>query len=520
MTAPAPQFYDATDTTLQVTGIAISLEVGTSNGPTTYHLWNDKGGGLNAGTLSNLRIQPMVNDGVNEVFAGFPILDEKWIKVAVSGKNNTGDSTMEDQTTGFVPVGAGAPLILKNIPKNCARFLDIKIEAPAGASALTQPTFLKCIFDEASIVIPLRLSTISSQGVIPDRLDASARRLRRGRGLTAAGTADVTIVKGSFVYDGSVTNVLQSTKTLNQNDGAGQALTAGQSYIAVLSQKSDGTVTATKGNRGAAPTAPNVPAGEIFLGKVTVNYQAGGVSIINTGNLDMTGVTYGEYLVTAGTGLTAKIGAGFAITTTDNQPFGGSTSFLGLTDNATNRVWVRPDGTFSATTTSTPPVIGAFLLATVVTAAGAITTITDVRLWVDHSINEYLITLRKSGNITATANDYAYDFAPFDYVIDRVVLEIGQKGTSTSGSFKADVLTRPQGTDMSTAGTTIYTSSGTDDQRVSVAYNAANLHAEGIDHEIVSGSKGDRISASIVAVPGGITVNPQDFTVQVVLRRK
>lgn len=511
-----PQIYDAADATLLSTTIDLDVEAGDVDGPTTYHLWSDKGGLLGGTTLLDPQLFPICTTHGDAC----PALIEKWMRAAVTGSSNPGaDPTFEDQTTGSQPIGLNAPLILKDIPKNCVRYFTIETDVPAGQDASTHDLQLQVVFELGSVTLPFRLTTISGAGVVHDHRDSGARRLVRGRDVTAAGTATLTIMRGSFVYDGQKLNVLQGTVVLDQNAADG-ALGVGQEYVAVLSQKSDKTVTTTKSNKGAAPATPATPAGEIFLAKVTVVYQAGGVSVINSGNVDTSLVTRGEYIVLASGGLNVKIGAGFALCATDSQPFEGSSSTIGLTDNATNYVWVRPDGTFSATTTSAAPIAGADLLAIVVTAAGAITTVTDAREFIDHALYDHVITLKQLGNVAAVANDFAWDVAPFDYMIERVVLDIGKKGTSTGAGFKADVLTRPSGTDLGTAGTTIFTNNATDDERPFLAFNAANLHAESIDHEVIYGSKGDRISASIVQVPTGITVNPQDAIVRVLLRRQ
>jgi len=192
---------------------------------------------------------------------------------------------------------------------------------------------------------------------------------------------------------------------------------------------------------------------------------------------------------------------------------------LNVTDDATTYVWRLWDGTFADTATRVPPGAGAALLAQVIVAGGVITSIADLRTFIEPALSELPMTRRHAGAFNTTLDDFDFDEAPFDFMISRVRLAIARKGTSASGSFRADVLLRDEGADLGDAGTSIYTSSGTSDQRPSIAHDATDLHAESIDHEVIRGTRGQRISASLVAVPGTITIDPLDVRVTVFLRK-
>jgi len=517
---PLLQLWNSAKTD-QISAPVVSGDIdgGTIYGPTDYWLYNDLGGTLgDTTTARNVRLQPAVFDGVQRVLGNFPILDQRWIEIAVVDMDNIGDGAMEFQATDYIAIGAGYPLVLRDIPKNCGRKLRLRSVVPFGVDTGSSQAFLLPWVDDSSVPGPFRLGAITGSGVMPSYRDASARILLRGRGLTADGSDAVTAVKGAFAYGGSQTNVLATRKTLNQVAADG-ALAAGQSYKATLSQKSDSTVTATKSNKGAAPATPDVPADEINLGVATVGYQAGGTSVINTNNLDMSGVVYGDYLVAAGTGTVVLIAGGQGLSSIDSATINGSTSMLNVTDDATSYVWRLWDGTFADTATRVPPSGGAALLAQVTVAGGVITSIVDLRTFIEPAISELPLTLRHVGAFSTTLDDFDLDEAPFDFMISRVRLAIGKRGTSVSGSFRADVFLRAEGADLGGAGTSIYTSSGTNDQRPSIAHDATDLHAESIDHEVIRGTRGQRISASLVAVPGTITIDPLDVRVTVFLRK-
>jgi len=518
---PTLQLWSA-DKSAQIIAPIVTGDIdgGTIYGPADYWLYNDLGGAsIDTTTARNVRLQPAASDGVQRVLGGFPILDQRWLQIAVVDMDNTGDSTMEFQATDYIAIGAAYPLVLRDTPKNCGRKLRVRVVVPPGANTSSSGVFLLPWVDDSSFPLSYGLGAITGSGVIPSYRDASARMLLRGRNLTASGTDVATVVVGSFTYDGTQATVLDTAKTLNQNAADG-ALGAGQSYKARLSQNADGSVTVTTSNKGAAPAMPNVPPGEINLGVVTVGYQAGGTSIINTNNLDMTSVVVGDSLVTAGVGLNTIISGGLGLSSVDTATINGTASTLAVADNAASYIWRLQDGTFAATTARVAPGAGAALLAQVVTVTGAITSIVDLRSWIEPALAELPVTLRYDGAFSTTLDDFDFEEAPFDFIVARVRLAIGKKGTSTSGSFKADVLIRAEGTDLGGAGTTIYTSSGTNDHRPAIAHDASDLHAESINHEVIYGVRGQRISASLVAVPGTITVDPQEVRVTVYLRKR
>lgn len=508
-----PQFWNSGHTQQVTQAIGVSQTGGTTYGPVTYELWNDLGGPLGATTLKNCRIRPTVFNGASRVSSGYPILDDGWIKIAITGMNNAGDSTMLAQTTGYVPVTSSNSLLLGDIPKNCARLLSVQIIVPAGVGNSSQELYLELVYDEATAPLSLKTGMVAGAGIVPDWRDASLRRLRRGRNITANGTDTVTVNKGAFVYDGVPYNVLKSTYQLNQNAADG-ALAAGQSYIARLSQKSDKTVTVTKSNKGTAPVAPALPANEIMLGDVTVAYQAGGVSVINSGNIDLSQVLYGEFLLYAGTGLIAKVGAGTAITSVDQQPFSGSTSLVALGDNVVNRVWLNPDGTFSVTTNDTPPAVGSLKLGTASTSGGSITLTVDLRQWSDRASSRRVVLAYFGDATVGTAYAATPDGVPADienYYLESV--DLHSRVAGSTGTMKVDVKSWPPGSGR--VGTTIYTSSGSDDQRPSVSildYSGGN-----VDHEVNSFAGGTIFTFDIVSTH---TTPAQDVFVVLNLRVK
>ena len=514
-----PGFYEAGTNTAAST-VTVTVDAGNSSATAAYDLWNDKGAAHgDATTMTGIRLVAEAWDGTAWVTSGLPCLDERWMRVRVSDIDKTGDSTMTEQTTGYVPVGAGSSLVLGDIPKNCSRELTVYVDVPAGASAGGSLPRLKLVYEEAAESTGAHQTVGSGAGVIPDWLLDGVRRITRGRAVTGSGTAAVTISAGSWAYDGVAYTALASTATLNQTAADG-ALAAGQSYKAVLSQKSDKTVTATKGNKAVSPTAPSVPANEIYLATVTVSYQVGGTSVINNSDISTASLYRGEYLVEAGTGLNVTVGAGQALTSASTHTFRGAASTVALSDNATNYIWLRIDGGFLKNTTGTAPEFGSVPLATVVTAAGAISSVTDTRTWA----RPYgVLTLGEAGSINTASGVTVLDWAeiPYDCDCDEIVFSLATQasGGVPAGQTQVELMTFAEGAAVTGAGTTIYTNKGTSDQRPVIAYDATSLIARTYNHEVRRFTARQRVALYVTECTTGEATPPTDVVVTMHLRR-
>jgi hypothetical protein len=543
MPAPSPQLYDATDTTLQTVPISTgTIAAGTSYGPITVHLWDDKGGLIGSDTINDAFLIAQYWNGSDWLTSGAPVVDEGWVKARLSGVVNPGnDATLTTQSSGYVPVSAFHPLPLNPIPKNCARIIDVKIEVPAGSTDVTQQVRLALLYNEQVIPLGTFTSLATGGAVIPDRFDASYRRLLAsafaGDPLSAAGTAIVTVASLWYVYDGRPWYQVQQTVTLNQTDGAAAALTVGTAYIATISQAaSAGVVTVTKGTKSAAPTKPNVPSGELLLGYVTVVYQGGGTSIINTANIDCSTVVFGEYYVTPATGLNVYIHPGRAITTVDTLTLSSVKSTLAV-PYAFSFVWLLPDGTFTCTDTAVVPQVGAIYLAVVTTAGGVVTAIRNDNAEIGRAIDFYPMTLRYKGAL-AVGTDVDWDVLPHgsvgaidgsDWDLDRVFVDVGVTG-SGAGSTIFDINYRLVNGSLSVPGTTIYTSQATVDRRpqsngarqtyLDPEQTSGGLSVNQVvgdaSHEVRTFASGMRFSFDIDAVQA---TPPRDVSIQLLFRR-
>ena len=265
-------------------------------------------------------------------------------------------------------------------------------------------------------------------------------------------------------------------------------------------------MTVTKGAKGAAPTRPDVPAGEILLGYASVAYQVGGTSDVEQSDLDEAAVVRGDYLVEVVSGLTVRIGAGVGLVS-DQETWKNVATTVALTHDETNSLWLQPDGTVAVSIDGLPPTVGAVLIAEAVTDATDVTTLTDRRPILDRAILDHSETLSFTGVLTAVtpSQDFGEWIAlPFEAELAEVVLEQSDvDGGWTGVGTTVDVFSLAPGAPLSGGGTTVFTNSGTDDERPSIAYDATSVRASTVLHEVRRFPAGTRFTASLVAVPTG-----------------
>lgn len=180
-------------------------------------------------------------------------------------------------------------------------------------------------------------------------------------------TDKVTLGELWYVWDGVETGIGSGDVTLDQDDGDSATLSSGEEYVAVLSVGAAGTVTTTKGSLATAGSAltPAYPTGELAVAVVRVPY--GGVIVTST----LVAVS-GRLLVWAsGTGRTVYIGTGRAQMPGRYLVLASRQSYTFLGDT-TYELYLDESGA--------PSIVDGLHLATVTTAGGVVTDVTDARL--------------------------------------------------------------------------------------------------------------------------------------------
>lgn len=511
----SPKIFESDDST-PAAAWAPTVGKGETSATQTKHVWNDIGGVLGSDTLTGAHIHVKAWDGAKWVSSGVPCLDERWIRARIVGYDATGDADFAPANTGTKPLGTAATLRIPDIPANCAVYVEFYLVTPGDASDDTVQLRFAVRWNQNTVALAQGVGLVSGGGVLPGYRDASVRRLVEGFEITTSGTDSIDVAAGIYDFDGLRQACLGETLTLNQNDSAASALVAGESYVARISiGEGDAAPTATKGVKSATtPTAPALPADHINIRTVTVVFDAGGTSVIDDNDLGPEPL-YGDFVVRDGGGLTVTIGIGEGMSVTDHLQWHDANTSVPVDASDTSYLWMHPDGNPSATLTDEPPVLGAYLLAEVVTGVAEITSITDSRTYVD---TDFVVRLEKHGDLTAAEVGFAIAELEHDADLLEVIAGVGTNGTTSAGSFIFDVHTLAEGASVDGAGTTIFTSQGTDDQRPTIAYNAASLRDATKYHEVRRFAAGTRFRADLDAVPTK-TVDPKHCYVLLHFRR-
>lgn len=495
----AIEIYESDDTTL-VTDLAFTgggpaneVEAGADSDELELHVWNSKGnpGGQ---TARNVALVFQVEDPTAPnvfVSTGYPPVDELWGRGKVIGYDNDADPAWTVPATDYQPLGASALLLLGDIPPDCAVHIKLKLHPPTYATETAWRFGLSALRDEYSRPLPPALSALD-RGILVGIGDWSRSGLLAGAAVTATGTPDdeVHVAAAEWERAGVLHGKIVSDHQLNQNDGAVAALTTGQSYLALLSLGTTG-VTVTKGLKGAAPVRPAAPAGEPLLAEVEVTYQAGGTSVIATG--DITDLrTFERFLCVAGAGFNVEIHSGQSIGGGTHR-FQNGIQEVALSASDTFYLYQLESGLWAAATSETPPTTGALgPWFEVDTDGSAVTAIRDRRTYAGRAID---LTLKGAlPGSPGLIDDLVVETERL--WIDQIACRISDNGGGSSGSTVFEVKIN---------GTTIFTGSGTEDWRPTFAHNAATLAGRGYYAELRELSRGDIVSFHSATHPTGGT---------------
>jgi hypothetical protein len=506
------------------TAFDFNIDAGESSDVVAFWVYNDAGNLLGASTLVGASLTLVAVVGGVEVADGLPVLDQQMGRIQIIDQDDAADSTMPHQVTGTMSIGANAAARLYDIPPGCGRKFNFQIVASASPGSGPSTLRLKVIYDANSQPASSRLSLASGAGVVPGYRNAALRRIVRGRNIVADGTDVLVVERGAVDFDGVRTFVVRTTLgAIDQNDGAIAALAAGQSYIALISQAADGSVTVTKGTKATVPVAPPLPAGQIRLGTVVVAFNGGGTAIAQ-GDVTLAAIG-GDYEVIASGGRTVVVSPGEGLSSTDLYDFSSSPVSLTLADNSASWIWMQPNGLPTSTTTAGAPVVGAYLLATATTDAGAVVALADARTLLDAPVRERVLTMRIAdafSQLTVPVLAIVTDILPEAAELELVTLDISDvDGTWTAGALQIDVRSIAPGTSFAAAGATIYTGFAVDDRRPAFAYNAGGLRVESRDHEVRRFPAGTRFALDIIAVPTAPAPEPsQELFVQLHFRMR
>ena len=500
MPNPVLAWYEEDDSAL-ASALSFSPSNGTPTAEQTVHLWNDKDGTATADLATGVLVTALTrDDGSTD---GYSFEDDAaangWVEVKVVDQGGTDEP--DPQATGWVPVGKNRYLSLRDIPSDGYHEIDVRINVPAGVGAQAKEVLIRATYGAIAEPLADGFWHSGQQGVRTELGDPDSTILLSGGAVTASGSPDefVTVATWHALHAGVPTCLVTDAVELNQTAGDG-AIGSGEYYWAVLSAKSDGTVTTTKSDTLTAPhdpdERPDCPAGEVLLADVAVDYDAGGGAIA-AADISVDRREYGcfalEYSAASLDVIASPVQAivyGTLIRRTTGYD-------VTLAASDTSYLWLTPSGAVQATLDEIPPVDGSLMLWEATTNGSGVTAVVDRRRWLGGKQLQFSI----SGNLSASlASVHACVLTgPGCYIrpIRGVEVSVGTTG-DTSGATTVDV-------EYSNAGgawTSIWPSAGTVDLRPSIAYNAANPLTTAQPETILL-QPGARLRAIVDAIPGG-----------------
>lgn len=465
------------------------LDAGADSDTITVHIRN-----TGVATEPNVRLKLQVeHPSVANLFVstGFPPMDELWGRARISGFDNTGDPTWSLASTDWQAMGAYSDLLVGDVPADCTIYLELRQRPPSSATAMFWRWALGYYSSVYSVPVPQAVALLD-RGIFHGVGDYGRSGLVRGFAVTPTGTPDdkVHVAAGQVVYQGKLLGFTKTDHTLSQSDSAAAALAVGQSYIAV------GTVNAsgphyTKGLKGVSPVAPTPPAGEPLLPQpyVTVQYDAGGGAIDGA---DITGEgLYDRFWCEAGSGLQVEIHRGRALGG-GTERYAENKQLVPVPASDTVYLYQLASGLWEYATSETPPettATGPWW--EVDTDGSGVTAVRDRRQYAGKSKVIVLEGAISGGAPAAIAEVMIED--------DRLYLEVVAVRIPANGGSSGNTVFNAKKN-----GTTIYTSSGTDDQRPTLAYNATptDVHRSGIP-EVTEFVRGDILSFHTASHPSG-----------------
>lgn len=423
-----------------------------------------------------------------------------YIEVRLTGSGGTG---IVNQTTGWTKIGRGRYLRVKAIPAECWREFEVRLNIPLGAGVLEKD--LKCLVieDLRSIMLEWGHTEGGAQGLRMGLGDASFNEVLYGGLMTEDGTPDNTVHVSTvgMVFLGVPSVNLDELLTLSNADSAAATLSSGEEYLARVSVDGTGSATVTKSVKGTAPLSeslvPAVPDGHKSLGWVQVQFDA----TINTADIHQDDLIYGCAAL-VGTGTIPDIHP-FEALIGDALIISPTVVPVSLTDDDVNYVWISPSGGVEANVTGLQPEDMSCLIYEVTVASGVITEVIDCRPWIYP--NPVEVHLYRQGTLAGAQVFYGVlPTASQAYLlpIGGIVAAVGDRG-GASGSTLFDVFA----TDRDNTYVTLFTDSGTQEERPEIAYNATNPIDTGSIPQVLSFHGGARFKGSVVSVPGTASVD-------------
>lgn len=469
-----------------------TVNAGANGTSQAFDAWYRRG--LTGGSSGAGRLRITVWDAAlsRYVASGHPVVDDCHYQGRITGVITTGDGAQAQYVSGWRRMGAGRDLRYPSLFGGCAWVGEVRYAPPINDGAANDANLIQLenVFNDATCAGGDDIAGVETRC---GHLEADEFVIAPT--VTSVG-AVLTVGKHGWLDRGIRRNRVTEDYAFNGTAADG-ALGSGQEYKSIVSRLlSGGGITVTKGNKAStgAGVAPTMPADSLYVRTVTVPF---GVA-----SLTISGAAYSRRcLVEVVSGLDIRICPGrVRLTKSGGLDFDDPIETT-LPNNTTRWIWLTSIGGAVLTTTLAPATRGDTLLAKAVTSSG-VTTLTDMRTFYEPTVMR--ITFRQGAELVFS--DFSRDTLPFAGALDRIVAVSAGKASTGTGATKFDLRLKHDGTAV-----TLFTSSGTDDQRPTLAATA-HRGGDGGWPEVTTFVEGDRFLADVVATSSGGDAEDVSFT--------
>jgi len=291
-----------------------------------------------------------------------------------------------------------------------------------------------------------------------------------------------------------VVTFLDSSVMFDLEDGDAVELDAAESYRVTLSKDAAGADVVTKGPKSEAILWPDLPDDNVFVEHLVVT-SADGVAVTVSPASLTGGRTYAGLHARAGTGLQVLVSMGEAISATDLRDRISHEQPVDVAASVTNRIWLTATGELTATSTDEPPDIGAQLLWYAETDGAGVTALTDARKFTHRALTTWREEMRYTAvlsEVDTPALAIALAYLGEDGELDAVEFTVTSLPAEwTSGDLKIDVRYFAPGAAVpfpaggaGAGGASIFTDSGTHDERPVISWDADSLRVVVLFHQV------------------------------------
>lgn len=401
MAEPNVQLFD--NLGVELTSFSFTNAVpGSQSDEQVVEVWNNKGG-TGADTARNREVLVGERRAGETVwlFAGRELVDGRHVKVRIIG----GLNGLSIASTSHQGIGAGRGQRLPAIPNDQGVQLGVVVDLPLGFKS----TDIEVLLRTAGVQLAALMRGLTEggvgDGVYLGLSDGERSQLMRAANTVQnpAGANDqVEVQDTEGVAAGDPYAHLKQLIQLDNLDGSGTALAAGEAYWGLVHVDSAGALAVLKSDKAATPLDPALQPDTPPLAKALAMVLRDDTGMIE--DADITQLWQLDAGLPVVTGLNVSYGPSEGLIE-DGWWWKDTTEELALPDASTIHVWRLPDGTVTTTTDGSRPDPRALLLYVHTTAAGAVTATERRHRWLG-LIRELLFVL--DGPLDAGASPIAY----------------------------------------------------------------------------------------------------------------